>query len=543
MSVVASSQTTAPVGPEVARRALIGLDFRLVLRGAVILVAVSAGLTAVVVLQYQTTFSSAGAVGSLEVLAQNPAIRGLFGVPRALDDAGGFTVWRMGTIVVVAAGAWGLAAATKLTRGEEDTGRAWLTLVGSLRLQSALLLHLFVVGVVEIGLGAAIGLAMIASGAGVRGAAVYGAGVALVGLLFAAIGGGCAQLIGERRLATGLSAGLLLLGLLARMVADAVDMLRWVSWLTPFGLLSLSEPYAGDKLLPLSVLLAEVVLIAALAWLVAGRRDVGAGMIASQGERRPRIHLLRSVAGFLTRRTLAPLGGWALALSAYFLLIGLLASSLIDFLEANPFFADLAAQAGFVSLATVQGYAASLIMLLAIPLGLFAVVRVAEDAADEAHGRLALVLSRPVGRIRWAVTEIVVIAAGCLVIALLTAAATWLGAVSVGTNLEAGQAAAGALNILPVALLSLGAATLALGWEPRAVATVGALPVVGGFIIFVLAETFAWPAWLREISPFAHLAAVPATSPNWAGVWTMLAIAAALAALGVVGFARRDLRG
>jgi type IV secretory pathway VirB2 component (pilin) len=39
--------------------------------------------------------------------------------------------------------------------------------------------------------------------------------------------------------------------------------------------------------------------------------------------------------------------------------------------DANPRFADLAAQAGFAGLATVQGYAAALFALLAIPLGVF----------------------------------------------------------------------------------------------------------------------------------------------------------------------------
>jgi ABC-2 type transport system permease protein len=543
MSLVVPPQAVTFVGPTVARRALLGLDVRLVWRGALILIALPAVLTAIVVRTYASQFATPDATRSLEVLAQNPAIRILFGVPRALDDVGGFTVWRTGMIAAVAAAAWALAAATRLTRGEEETGRAWLTLVGPLRLRSALVLHLLVVGTAAVGIGAAIGLAMIVSGAGVRGATAYAAGIAFIGLLFAAIGACSAQLVGERQVASGLAAGVLLLTLLARMVADGLESWSWVSWLTPFGLLSLSKPYAGDRWLPLAVLLGEAVLLAVLAWIAAGRRDVGAGLIAVRGERPPRIRLLRSIAGFITRRTLPALGGWSLALCAYFLLIGLLAVSLTDFLDANPRFTDLAAQAGFESLATVQGYIASLIMLLAIPLGLFASLRVAGDAADEAQGRLTLVFAQPVGRIRWSATQIFVIAGACLLIALVTAAAAWLGTNAVGATLKLGEAVAGGLNILPVAMLSLGTAVFALGWAPRAVTLIGALPVVGGFIIWVLAETFDWPNWLHQISPFAHVASVPAASPDWAGAWTMLAIAAAFACLGTVGFARRDLRG
>jgi polyether ionophore transport system permease protein len=94
-----------------------------------------------------------------------------------------------------------------------------------------------------------------------------------------------------------------------------------------------------------------------------------------------------------------------------------------------------------------------------------------------------------------------------------------------------------------VALLSLGAAVFALGWAPRAVTAVGALPVVGSGIVWVLAETLNWPDWLGQISPFAHIASVPATSPNWAGVWIMLALGAAVAVLGDHRFRSPYLRG
>ena len=235
--------------------------------------------------------------------------------------------------------------------------------------------------------------------------------------------------------------------------------------------------------------------------------------------------------------------GWSLALAAYFLLIGLLAVSLTDFLEANPRFADLAAAAGFADLATVQGYIASLLMLLPVPLGLFATSRVADQAHDEAVGRTPLLLSRPVGRIAWAGQHAAVTASATLLLALLAGSVSWLGVRAVGAGLGYGEAVAGALNVVVVAWLSLGAAVLGLGWVPRAVSLVGALPVVGGFIVWVLADTLNRPEWVRWLSPFTHLALEPADEPDWAAQAGMLAVAALLLALGLIGFARRDLRG
>src|SRR5690349_19231734 len=117
-----------------AARAVVDLDLRLIAVGALILTAVLSGITAVVVLQYAFTFDDPRATGPLQMLAENPAIRVLFGVPRALDTAGGLTVWRIGTFTAAAAAVWGLLTATAVTRGEEDDGRISLLLTGALTL-------------------------------------------------------------------------------------------------------------------------------------------------------------------------------------------------------------------------------------------------------------------------------------------------------------------------------------------------------------------------------------------------------------------------
>ena len=530
-------------GPRRASTALVALDLRLVARGALALMALVPGLTAVVVLQYGVTFASPDDVRSLQVLVGNPAIRVMFGVPRALDEAGGFTVWRIGTFTAVAVGAWSLATAARLIRGAEDTGRTWLVLVGPLRLRGALLAHLLVVAAVPLVLGLEIWVAMVAAGAAGRGAAVHATGVAVTGLLFAAVGAVASQLLSGRRAASGLAAGLLVVGLLVRMVADGVSSLGWALWSTPFGLLSLSAPYADDRWAPLGVLAGMAAVAGAAAWVLAGRRDVGSSLVAGRESRPPRLRLLSGDWGFAVRRSLPALGGWSSALGAYFLLIGLLAVSLTEFLAENPRFAEAAAAAGFGGLATVQGYVASLLLLLPVAVGLFATARVAHQAEDEAAGRVPLLLSRPVGRVRWAGQHAAAVAAGCVLLCVLAGSTAWLGTRAVGAGLGYGEAVAGALNVVPVAWLSLGAAVLALGWAPRVVTLVGALPVVGGFVLWVLADALDWPAWVSRLSPFTHVAPVPAAAPDWPAQAAILAVAALLLAVGLAGFARRDLRG
>ncbi|MFC9819725.1 hypothetical protein ACFWG6_12625 [Streptomyces erythrochromogenes] len=144
--------------------------------------------------------------------------------------------------------------------------------------------------------------------------------------------------------------------------------------------------------------------------------------------------------------------------------------------------------------------------------------------------------------IRRNTAEIAATLGGIIVLITTAGLATWSGTEAVGADLHLIDALSGAWNVLPIALLCLGTAVLALGWAPRAVAVIGLLPAAGGFLLKTIADTSGWPAWISQLSPFAHLAAVPDASVNWPAAILMTAIATLAAATGVVGYQRRDLR-
>lgn len=528
---------SAAAGPAAPGRVLAALAARQIRRGALLVTASCAGMSALVVAMYH---SQALDPAALAALARNPAIRTLFGEPVALDDPGGFTVWRTGTILAVLIAVWSSLAATRITRGEEDAGRWQLLLSGRTTLADAVRGHLGVLAVVPFLTGAATAAAMIAAGAEVGGSLLHGAGLAAVGLFFVAVGGLAAQLFGGRSAASGAASAVVLVGLLARMVGDGVTALGWLRWLSPFGLIALSRPFDTNRGLPLVVLLLGAVAVLALATRLAARRDVGAAIITTTDSRPARTALLGSVLAFAVRRTLRPLTGWAAGIGAYFLIVGVTARSVTDFLAANPQFAERAAQAGF-TLGTVEGYAATLFALLAVPVGVFVAGRLGTLAADETSRRLTLLLAAPVTRPRLLAAELVAATGAALVLVAVAAVAHWAGAAAVGAGLGLGDALAGAGNVIPIVLLCLGAAVLALGWAPRAVAAIGALPAAGGFLWQVIADSIAAPAWVGAVSPFTHLAAVPVTAPNWLATAVMAGVAAAGVAAGMIAYRRRDL--
>src|SRR3954447_13476794 len=239
-------------------RLVVAAAVRLVRRGLLVVSAVAGVLTAFVAAEYRSTFSSAFSASSLEALAQNPAIRTLFGPPVALDDPGGFTVWRTGTVVAVLVGVWGALAATRLTRGEEEAGRWDLLLAGRLQLPALVRAHLGVLLVATALPGVAAGLGLLLAGARAPGALLFGAVIAGTGMAGGALGVLGAQLLAERRAASGFAVAILLTTLLVRMVADGVSALAFLQWISPFGLLGRAQPFAADRWLPVLVLLVMV---------------------------------------------------------------------------------------------------------------------------------------------------------------------------------------------------------------------------------------------------------------------------------------------
>ena len=88
-------------------------------------------------------------------------------------------------------------------------------------------------------------------------------------------------------------------------------------------------------------------------------------------------------------------------IAAYFLLVGALIASILEFFDSNRHFADLAAAAGFAGLDSANGFAAALFSLLAIPTGLYAATRLAAwSPTRRARRWTPRVRPAPVSRIR-----------------------------------------------------------------------------------------------------------------------------------------------
>jgi len=521
-------------------RAVSRLAVRQLRRDAVVVALICGGMPALVASQYRPIGYLLDESG-LRALAENPAIRILSGPPVALDDPGGFTVWRTGAPVSLFASVWIMLAATRITRGEED-GRRWdLLLAGRLRMADVVVRCLAaLIGSATL-IGVAVAAGLLAARTEPTGAVIHAAGITCVALTFATTALLAAQVMPRRSGATGLTVAALGVGLMLRMIADGSHQLAWLAWATPFGLTARAAPYADNRIVPLIVLGAFPIVLAGAALFAARHRDLGDGIVAVPDSRAPRIQLLQSIGGFALRRTGRTMLGWATGIAASFLLVGAMLAYIRELFQTNRRLAELAAAAGMGGHHLVPVLAAELFSLLPVPTGLYAAMRLATMVADEKAGRWTMLFAQPISRVRLVSTEIMVTVSGVVVLHCSAAVAVWSGAKITGAPLQLSDSLAGALNSLPLALLALGAAAVGVGWLPSAAGAVGALPVVVGFVVNLIMQTTKAPGWVVNLSPWAHLAAVPETPPNWAATAIFLLIGAILTGLGVYGYVQRDL--
>ncbi len=530
----------AAVPQRAPERAVSRLAVRQLRRGAVVVALICGVMSAVVASQYEMISSLLDESG-LRAMAGNPIERILLGPPVALDDPGGFTVWRTGTPVLVFASGWILLATTRITRGEEDAGRWNLLLAGRLRMADVVVRYLAALAGSATLIGVAVAAGLLAARTEPAGAMIHAAGITCVTLTFATAALLAAQVMPGRSGATGLTVAALGVALALRMIADGSHQLAWLSWATPFGLIARTAPYADNRIVPLIVLGAFPIVLAGAALFATRHRDLGEGIVAVPDSRPPRTRLSQSIGGFAVRRTALTTLGWATGIAAFFLLSGALLASILQFFQTNARIAELAAAAGVSGLDSVNVFAASLFSLLAVPTGLYAAMRLATMVADEKAGRWTLLFAQPIPRVRLLSAEIAVTVGGVVALHCSAATAMWIGAKITGAPLQFTDSFAGALNSLPVALLATGAAAVGVGWLPSGAGALGAVPIVGGFLLTPIAQTTNAPGWVANLSPWGHLAAVPETPPHWAATTIFLLIGAVLTALGVCGYVRRDI--
>lgn len=490
---------------------------------------------------YPTVGERVQAAGTIN---HTPALVALYG--RIYDETslGAIGMVKLNGFGAALVGLLAVVITVRHTRADEEAGRLELVGAGVVGRQAALVAALLFVAGTSLLVGALTSIGLAWAGMPAGGAVAFGAAWAGTGLAFGAVAAVAAQLTVSARAATGLASGVLGAAYLLRAVGDVTGVHGepgWLSWLSPIGWSQQVRAFAGDRWSVLVLLVAFTVVTAALAVVLAGRRDIGGGLLADRPGPAAGGALLGSSWGFAWRLQRAALLGWAVAFLVLGAVVGGVATSATDLLD-SPQARDYFQRLGGNQSDLVELFLAAELSISAVVAAAYAVQAVLRLASEEDADRAEPVLATGVGRVRWALGHVAVAVGGAvallLAVGLAAAAADTLSANSAD---RAGGIVAGALVQLPAVLVMIGIATAAVGVGRSPVAIAWSV-LVGFLLLGEIGPLLELPQWTMDISPFAHTPSIPGGELTVVPLVVLTAIGLALTAGGLVALRRRDLR-
>jgi len=492
---------------------------------------------------YRRTYPTlADRLGFAHSFAHNKAVVLFYGKAYDLLTVGGYTAWRVGGTLAIFAALFGLLAATRALRTEEDSGRAELLLAApiSRRALHAGALSAIAVGAIALWIGCFLGL--VAGGLPAVGSAYLALAVGSVVPVFVGVGAVASQLAPTKRVALELGGAVLALSFLLRVVADTAGGAGWLRWLTPLGWAEEMRPFTGAHPVVLAVPLTASVLLLILAVRTAMRRDVGTGLLAARDSAAPHLGLLSSPATLALRGERIGLFVWTGSLGALAFVIGMVSRS-VSSIGISKQLSRALEKLGVGSVLSPKAYISFSFSFFVVVLSVLAISQVAAARQEENDDRLETLLALPVGRARWLGGRLGLAAAALTAAALATGALAWAGAETQGVRLSLASMLAAGLNCLPVALLFLGLATAAWATVPRAGVVAGYGLLIVAYLWQLFGSLLGVPKWLVKATPFAHVGLVPTQSFRAADAAVMVALGAMAALAGVWRFRQRDLHG
>ncbi|WP_229054329.1 hypothetical protein [Aeromicrobium sp. Leaf350] len=471
-------------------------------------------------------------VGLQGTIAQTPGFRVLLGPFEHTAEIGGATLWRVGVFMLAVAGMLAAACVVRQTRRAEEQGQA--ELVGATAVGRLAPLAAGLVTAAALTVAAALGVAgglVLGAGSGATDAAAAGAQVVVVGLATAGLAAVAAQLAQAARSALGMTAGVLLAAYAVRGAAD-VRHSDAVQWLTPFGWAAQVDPFGEDRWYPLGVAALATASLVALAVVLRGRRDVGAGLIAP-GPGRPDGPRLGAPIPLTLRLERRAGVVWLVGLAAFGVFVGSLVPTVVRLGSAEGGLAEALRRLGGAG-ALTDVFVSAMASIGALVVTSWGVAVVTRHHADEAGGRLEQLLAAAVSRRAVLLAPAVVAVAGVLPALAVTGLAIGLSGGDLGDALAASVVQAPAVwVVIAIAVLgqALGGRWTAMAWGGVVVATaVGQIGAAVGL-----------PEWAQQASPFTHVPGVPADPFTLAPELVLSAVAALLLVASVLVVHRRDV--
>jgi ABC-2 type transport system permease protein len=467
-------------------------------------------------------------------MESNVAFIAMAGPARALNTTGGQVAWQASAFGAIIAGLMSMFLVGRHTRAEEESGRDELVRAAVVGRYATLAAAALVVVIANAVLGLLVAASLISYGLPVAGSASLGLALTLAGLVFGAVALVAVQLAQGVRAAYGITGAVIGLAYALRAVGDIGNGV--LSWLSPIGWGQAMRAYADEVWWPALLSVAAIGVLALAAVRLFGGRDIGAGVWPSRSG--PTRGSLRSAYGLAWRLQRGSAIGWTVGVFLGGLAFGSVGDDVGDLLGDSQFSHDVFGAGGG---SVVDSFYAAMALMLGLIAAGFAIGSVLRLRGEEVDGHAELLLATALPRWRWAASHLLVAAVGAIVVVAAAGLGLGVGFAAVTGDSAAITRLTGATVQYVAPVLLLAAATW-LAYGVRAPwASSGWLALGFCVVVMMFGAVLRLPDWLMDVSPFQHLALVPAESFEVWSFLVVLGLGAVIAGAGLIALRRRDL--
>ncbi|MCL2572183.1 MAG: hypothetical protein FWE11_07235 [Defluviitaleaceae bacterium] len=505
---------------------------------------------------------------------ENPAMVAMAGPVFAAENPTFGAVYAnlMFVFVALTVGIMNIFLIVRHTRADEEKGRyevvRSLPLGRLANINAAMITALIINGILAITMGLAMYLGGMVGDTYMclAGSMLWGVGLGVTGLVFAALTALLCQLSAITRSVMAYSFVTLIVLYLVRAIGDMNTDLEWVALISPLGLILRTQVYIQNNWWPIWIMLGTTAVVAAAAFYLTSIRDIDQGMIPAKPGKADGGFLLKSAPGLtfrLQRFTII------MIVVGMFILGGTYGAVLADiesFVASNEMYQTLIL-GPFMDISVLEGLPvdeAIAIMNQALSAagvtvaemfsgfinGMMAVMGLAalivfttKAKSEEKDIRTELVLAASVSRTKYLAGFVAI----AMISAILLQAAVALGMYAVATTTLVNPGDLSISFVLRSALVFVPALWIMVGIT---VLLVGLLPKATGFIWGYLGYSFfmdmfgridIFPSWVARTTPFGWVPLLPLEEINWITMAVKVMIAIALTAAGFYFYNKRDI--
>jgi ABC-2 type transport system permease protein len=482
--------------------------------------------------------------GYIDELGRSALLIMFYG-PRPSPSLGALIFWRIATGMLIMA-IIGVLVVIRHTRVEEEAGRRELVRSGAVGRYADLAAAMLVVTIGGLLATLLVALGMIGQHTPAAGSFAMGLAWAAAAITGGAVAAVAAQLTRSASAARGIALAVVAVSFALRAAGDvAIEQGHgpaWLAWTPPLGWTWSVRAYQADRWW----LFAPIVLLTvALVWLaaeIADRRDVGSGLVPSRPGPASAAPSLRTPLALAWRLHRGTLTAWTVAFVVFGVLVGAVARTGADLTAENQQLQDVMERLGG-SGGAAEAFIASLLGVAGLVAAGYAVAAALRMRAEETGGRLECVLAGAVPRAHWTASHLVFALLGPAVVlggAGLAAGLVYgLDVGDVGGQLP--RVLAGALVQLPAVWVVAGLTAAIYGVLPRLAAAAGWIALAVCVLLGQVGALLRLGDAALDLSPFTHVPHVPGGSVTATPLVVLTLVAAALVAVCVAAFDRRDV--